>query len=65
MMEIYRVVVLQVPYNYKNEKIEEYFYGCFKNYENAEKAYKDAIARFQDNDKYFYKGHIQTIYVND
>ena len=37
MMLVYRVIVLQVPYNYKQENIEEYFYGYFKNYEDAKK----------------------------
>jgi hypothetical protein len=64
-MLVYRVIVLQVPYNYKQENIKEYFYGCFKNYEDAKKEYENAVAHFKDDDNYFYKGHIQTIQVKD
>lgn len=64
-MLVYKVIVLQIPYDYKNKDIKEHLCGYFRKYEDMMEERSKAIKHFRDSDEYFYKVHVQNIMVKE
>lgn len=64
-MIIYKVVILQISYNYTEENIKEHLYGYFKSKDMAEQICHNAKKNFENDSNYFYLEHITEIFVQE